>query len=254
MLKFKLWKLAACLAVLVAGTGRGEAANYRLSDLLQPGAYFDSGDKRFSNFHNFTNPGDNPLDATNIYLSTISQANRNLTDPTNFPLPPGQPACGNQLCPTEYGFRVSGPFDVTQNQHQTYGLDFTVTALGPCKIYAAEQELTAHATNGTADLDTNITAGPVTLAVLGTSVHNPGVNDTLSREYFTSSVTGLPTCATTAHVSMGWVLHSNNVFGAEASINHFDTYFAQAVPEPSTYALLVLGSAGVGLMVRRKQS
>ena len=141
---------------------------------------------------------------------------------------------------------------------RSYGLDFTVTTLANspyCKIYAAEQELTAHASNGTADLDTNITTGLVTLAVLGTSVHNPGVNDTISREYFTSSVTGNPICVTTAHVSMGWVLHSNNVFGAEASINHFDTYFAQApIPEPSTYALLVMGSAGVGLMVRRKRS
>ena len=202
MLKFKLWKLAACLAVLVAGAGRGEAADYRLSDLLAGGS-FQSGDKLFSNFHNFSNPGDNKLEPANIWLTPISQPNRNLTDPTNFPLPPGQPACGLP-CPTEYGFRVSGPFDVTQNQHQTYGLDFTVTALGSCKIYAAEQELTAHATNGTADLDTNITTGLVTLAVLGTSVHNPGVNDTISREYFTSSVTGNPICVTTeigrAHV------------------------------------------------------
>ena len=58
MLKFKLWKLAACLAVLVAGAGRGEAADYRLSDLLAGGS-FQSGDKLFSNFHNFSNPGDN---------------------------------------------------------------------------------------------------------------------------------------------------------------------------------------------------
>jgi hypothetical protein len=252
MLKFKLWKAVACLAVLVAGAGRGEAANYKLSDLLNGGS-FVSGDKRFSNFHNFTNPGDNPLAATDIYLSDISQPNRNLTDPTNFPLPPGQPACG-EPCATEYGFRVSGPFDVGRNQQQTYGLDFTVTVLAACKIYAAEQEMTGHATNGTADLDTNITSGMLTLAVLGTDVHNPGVNDTLSREYFTSSLTGNPICVTTAHVSMGWVLHAQDVFGAEATINHFDTYFAQAIPEPSTYALLMLGSAGVGLMVRRKRA
>jgi len=254
MLKFKLWKFVACVAVLVAGAGRGEAASYKLSDLLAGGS-FQSGDKLFSNFHNFTNPGDNPLAATDIYLSDISQPNRNLTDPTNFPLPPGQPACGNDICPTEFGFRVSGPFDAGRNQHQTYGLDFTVSVLGSnCKIYASEQELTGHATNGTADLDSNITSGLTTLAVLGTNVHNPGVNNTLSREYFTSSLTGLPICVTTAHVSMGWVLHAQDVFGAEATINHFDTYFAQTIPEPSTYALLLLGSAGVGLMVRRKRS
>jgi len=253
MMKFKLWKAVACLAVLVAGAGRGEAVDYKLSDLLAGGS-FQSGDKLFSNFHNFTNPGDNKLQPENIYLTPISQANRNLTDPANWPLPPGQPACGGPICPTEYGFRVSGPFDVGRNQHQSYGLDFSVTAIGTCKIYAAEQELTAHATNGTADLDSNITSGPLTLAVLGTEVHNPGGNDTISREYFTSSATGNPICVTTAHMSMGWTLHAQDVFGAEATISHFDTYFAQSVPEPSTYALLVLGSAGVGLMVRRKRS
>jgi hypothetical protein len=147
MLKVKLWKVAACVAVLVAGAGRGEAATYTLADLLQPGAYFDSGDKRFSNFHNFTETGDaTPLGAANIYLSTISQPNRNLTDPTNWPLPLGQPACGLP-CPTEYGFRLSGDWDLVQNQNYNLGLDYTVTALGSCGIYANEIELTGNAQN-----------------------------------------------------------------------------------------------------------
>jgi hypothetical protein len=252
MLKFKLWKAVACVAVLVAGAGRGEAASYKLSDLLAGGSLM-SGDNLFSNFHNFTNPGDNPVAAEDIYLTPISQPNRNLTDPSNWPLPPGQPRCGSP-CPAEYGFRVSGPFGVGPNQHQTYGLDFTVTVLGGCMLYGAEQELTSRATDGTADLDANITSGPQTLAVLGTFVHDPGLNNTLDREYLTSSLTGNPLCLATAHVSMGWVLSADNVVGAEAAIEHFDTYFAQGSPEPSTYVLLVLGSVGMGLMVRRQRT
>jgi hypothetical protein len=254
MLKFKLWKFVACVAVLVAGAGRGEAATVSLASLLTPGATLVSGDKVFSNFHNFTETGTaTPLGAANILLTTISQPNRDLTDPFNWPLPPGQPRCGNP-CSAEYGFRVSGPFGVGQNQHQNYGLDFTVTVVGGCKLYAAEQEVTARTMNGTAESDTNITYGLMTLAVLGTFVHDPGFDNTLAREYFTSSLTGHPLCLTTAHVSMGWFLGADNMAGAEAVIDHFDTYFAQGSPEPSTYVLLVVGSAGMGLMLRRQRT
>jgi hypothetical protein len=253
MLKFKLWKAVACLAVLVAGAGRGEAASFNLADLLLPGAYFDSGDKRFSNFHNFSETPGLEVGASNITLSTISQPNRNLTDPTNWPLPPGQPACPPP-CPTEYGFRIAADWDFTQGQQYNMGLDYTVTALGPCRIYASEIELTGNALNGEIDASMNITSGPLTVAINGAWVHDPGLDNSLDREYFTSSVTGLPICVQTAHVSLGLQLGGLNVVGAQTSVEHIDIHFAQAIPEPSTYALLMLGSAGVGLMVRRKRA
>jgi len=254
MLKFKLWKAVACLAVLVAGAGRSEAAPVSLQSLLNGGTLV-SGDKVFSNFHNFTEPPGMEVGAANIFLTAISQPNRNLNDPGNWPLPPGQPACGSELCPTEYGFRIfTANWDVAAGQGYNMGLDYTVTATGACDIYAAEMELTGHATNGTADADMNITAGPLTLAVLGTFTHDPGPDTTIDREYFTNSITGNPICVKVADVSMSLDLSALNVLGAEATVGHVDVYFAQAVPEPSTYALLLLGSAGVGLMVRRKRS
>lgn len=253
MLKFKLWKFVACVAVLVAGAGRGEAATYNLADLLAGGS-FTSGDKLFSNFHNFTETGTKaPLGSANIYLSTISQPNRNLNDPGNWPLPPGQPACGGP-CPTEYGFRLSGDWDLVQNQTYNLGLDYTVTALTSCDIYANEIELTGNAQNAEIDVSENVTSGPLTLAIKGGWIHDPGLDNTIDREYFTSSATGLPICVKTADVSMGIQLQTLNVLGAQASLEHVDVYYAQAIPEPSTYALLMLGSAGVGLMARRKRS
>ena len=253
MLKFKLWKFVACVAVLVAGAGRGEAASVSLASLLTPGATLVSGDKVFSNFHNFTETGTKaPLGAANIFLTTISQPNRNLNDPL-WPLPPGQPACGTP-CATEYGFRLSGDWDLTQNQNYNFGLDYTVTATGGCHIYANEIEITGNALNGEIDVTENVTSGPLTLAIKGAWVHDPGLDNTIDREYFTNSTNGLPICVDTAHVSMGIQLKALNLVGAQASLEHVDVYYAQAIPEPSTYALLLLGSAGVGLMVRRKRS
>ena len=255
MLKFKLWKFVASVAVLVAGAGRGEAATVSLASLLTPGATLVSGDKVFSNFHNFTETGTaTPLGAANIFLTTISQPNRNLADPTNWPLPPGQPACGLPLCATEYGFRLSGDWDLTQNENYNFGLDYTVTATGGCHIYANEIEITGNALNGEIDVTENVTSGPLTLAIKGAWVHDPGLDNTIDREYFTNSTNGLPICVDTAHISMGIQLQALNLVGAQASLEHVDVYFAQTIPEPSTYALLLLGSAGVGLMVRRKRS
>ncbi len=253
MLKFKLWKAVACLAVLVAGRGRCEAATYNLADLLAGGS-FQSGDKLFSNFVNFSETGNaTPLGAANIYLSTISQPNRNLADPANWPLPPGQPACGLP-CPTEYGFRLSGDWDLTQNENYNLGLAYTVTSIGGCEIYANEIEITGNALNAEIDVSEGVTSGPMTLAIKGAWIHDPGLDNLIDREYFTNSTNGLPICVKTAHVSMGIQLQTDDIVGAQASLEHVDVYYAQAVPEPSTYALLLLGSAGVGLMVRRKRS
>jgi hypothetical protein len=252
MLKFKLWKAVAVLAVLVAGAGRGEAASYNLADLLAGGSFI-SGDKLFSNFHNFTETPGLEVGAANITLSTISQPNRNLTDPVNWPLPPGQPACPPP-CATEHGFRIAADWDFTQNQSYNMGLDYTVTAIGDCKIYASEIELTGNALNGEIDASMNVTSGPLTVAINGAWVHDPGLDNSLDREYFTNNQTGLPICVTTAHVSLGLQLEAFNLVGAQAGAEHIDIYFAQAIPEPSTYALLLLGSAGVGLMVRRKRA
>jgi len=255
MLKFKLWKAVACLAVLVAGAGRSEAAPVSLQSLLNGGTLV-SGDKVFSNFHNFTETPGMEVGAANIFLTAISQPNRNLNDPL-WPLPAGQPACGTP-CPTEYGFRLSGDWDLTQNQQYNFGLDYTVTvnaATSDCHIYANEIEITGNALNGEIDVSENVTSGPLTLAIKGAWVHDPGLDNAIDREYFTNSTNGLPICVDTAHVSMGIQLKALNLVGAQASLEHVDVYFAQAViPEPSTYALLVLGSAGVGLMVRRKRS
>jgi hypothetical protein len=253
MLKFKLWKAVAVLAVLVAGAGRGEAASYNLADLLAGGSFI-SGDKLFSNFHNFTETGSKaPLGEANIYLTPISQPNRNLTDPGNWPLPPGQPACG-EPCATEYGFRLSGDWDLVQNEDYNLGLDYTVTALTDCEIYANEIEITGNASNAEIDVSEGVTSGPLTLAIKGARIHDPGLDQLIDRQYFTSSLTGLPICVKSADVSMGIQLKTLDVLGSQASLEHVDVFYAQAIPEPSTYALLLLGSAGVGLMVRRKRS
>jgi len=256
MLKFKLWKFVACVAVLVAGAGRGEAASYKLSDLLAGGS-FQSGDKLFSNFHNASETGNaGSLGYENITLTTISQPNRNLNGvpfPSGWTLPPG---C-TELCATEFGFRVSGAFDVTQNQDYNLAFDFKVAALDPnCAcIYAIETELTGNATNGEVDSSTGVTVGLTSLAATGVFVHDPGTIKLVDRHYFTDSDTGLPAAPNVIDVSFGLQLQAHNVFGAQASADHVDVMFAQSgVPEPSTYALLLLGSAGVGLMVRRKRS
>jgi hypothetical protein len=132
------------------------------------------------------------------------------------------------------------------------GLDYTVIHLGGDPMYGSEIELTGIAVNGEIDASMNITTGPLTLAINDTWVYDPGLDNSLDRQYFTSSVTGLPICVTTAQVSLGLQLQAFD-FGAAAT-EHMDIYFVHSIPEPSTYALLLLGSAGVGLMVRRKRS
>jgi hypothetical protein len=255
MLKFKLWKAVACLAVLVAGAGRGEAANYKLSDLLTGGTIVN-GDKEFYNFHNFSESGNvTAIGAENFYLTTIEQPNRNWAGeplPTGWTLPAG---C-KEFCRTEYGLRISADVDLLgASQNYNMGLDFQVRVLNPdCKIYANELEVTGNVTNGEIDISEGVTAGLVTLANKGAYIHDPGADNLVDREYFVSSVTGLPVCVDNLHVSLGLQLKTLAT-GGSASFEHSDIYFAQAgVPEPSTYALLLLGSAGVGLMVRRKRA
>ena len=251
MLKFKLWKAVACLAVLVAGAGRGEAANYNLATLLAGGS-FQSGDKEFYDFQGFTETGSKaPLGAANITLTTMSQPNRNLADPINFPLPAGQPAC-EWPCPTEYGFRMTGPFLVGQNETYNMGLDFKVRVLDPinnhCRMYANELELTGGSQGGgTVNVDENVTHGLISLANKSVSL-----TSTMDREYFTDN--GTPICVPDAQISLSLAMSAPNVLNAQANVGHVDIFFAQAIPEPSTYALLLLGSAGVGLMVRRKRA
>jgi len=247
MLKVKLWKLAACVAVLVAGAGRGEAASYTLQQLLD-GASFQSGDKLFSNFRNFSETGTAPsIGATNMYLTPVSQANRDLANPSLAPFP----LC-DEPCPLEEGFRFSADIDLTGTLDYNVGFDYDVTALG-CLMYAAELKLTGNATNGELDASSSISDGTNSLAVLGTYVHNPETvaNRIVDRHYF-----GFPTasmCVPFAEASFGLQLKGTDSSGS-VSFEHADVLYAQAIPEPSTYALLVLGSAGVGLMVRRKRS
>jgi hypothetical protein len=252
MCKFNLWNLLACVAGLIAIAGRVEAANYQLSDLLAGGS-FQSGDKRFSNFRNFIETGGQaPLGAANILLTPISQPNQNLADPTNWPLPPGQPACGNP-CPTEYGFRLSADWDLTPAQDYFLGLDYQVTSL-ECGMYASQIELAGAVINGDVDVSQSLTFGPQTLAINSVWIQDPGSNKPIDRKDFVCSLTGLPLCVSSAEVSLGLQLQAYYGFGSHASAQHIDLYYAQASPEPSTYALLVLGSAGVGLMVRRKRA
>ncbi len=247
MLKFKLWKAVACLAVLVAGAGRGEAASYKLSDLIAGGT-FQSGDKVFSNFRNFTETGSAPaVGSANMYLTPISQANRDLANPSLRPFP----LCDTP-CPLEEGFRFSADIDITGAVNYNVGFDYDVTALG-CEMYAAELKLTGNATNGQLDASSSVSDGTNTLAVLGTYIHNPETiaNRIVDRHYF-----GFPTasiCVPFVEASFGLQLSSTLVSGS-VSFEHADVFFAQAIPEPSTYALLMLGSAGVGLMVRRKRA
>jgi hypothetical protein len=241
MMKFKLWKAVACLAVLVAGAGRGEAASYKLSDLLAGGS-FTNGDKLFWGFHNQSETGTRPsVGYENIYLTPISQDNRDLDGSATAPF-----ALCNPPWQKEHGFRVSGSFDVV-NQDYNLGFDFKVTSARA--MYAVEMEITGNALNGEVDSSLNVTQGLTSLAGVGANIHDPeNIPDVyVDRDYF-----GAPTmsvCAFTVEASFGLQLD-----GGSASLEHADVYFAQAIPEPSTYALLVLGSAGVGLMVRRKRS
>jgi len=255
MWNFKLWQAVACVAVLVGGAGRSEAASYKLADLLQPGAYFYSGDKLFSKFHNFTETGSSfPLGPANITLTPISQPNPNLTDPSQWPLPPGLPGCGPPSS-TDYGFRISGDWALMQNQSYQLNLDFQVSAIGGEGVmYGSQIELTGYANSGSVDTSTYLTSGSLTVASNRAWVQDPGFDNLTNREYFTSSITGLPICVSSAQVNLWLQLEALNVIGATTATEHVDIYFAQPTPEPSTYVLLLLGSAGVGLMVRRKRS
>jgi hypothetical protein len=156
-------------------------------------------------------------------------------------------------CPTEYGFRLSADIDVLQTETYNLGFDYTVTTLG-CLMYAAELELTGNATKGELDASTNLTQGLTTLASLGTFVHDPKVvpDQVIEREYFGFPVKNL--CVETLEASFGLQLKGTDAVLGSVSFEHADIYYAQAIPEPSTYALLLLGSAGVGLMVRRKRA
>jgi len=255
MLKFKLWKAVAWMVLVVAGAQSSEAATYTLADLLVEGASFVNGDKVFYDFHNYTETGNiAPLGAENIYLSTISQPNRNLNGlpyPADWTMPSGY---SPEYCPTEYGFRLSADIDLVALQTYNLGLDFKVGVLDSnCWMYANELELTGNVRSGEIDISENVTSGLTTLAVKGVWIHDPGADSTVDREYFTSSVSGLPMLVQEAEVSLG--LQLKTLAGGQASFEHTDIYFAQSgVPEPSTYALLLMGSAGVGLVVRRKRS
>ena len=254
MWNFKLWQAVACVAVVVSGAGRSEAASYKLADLLAGGS-FVSGDERFSNFKNFSETGiGSPLGAENIFLIPMSQPNPNLTDPSNWPLPPGQPACANPR-PTDYGFRISGGWYRPQNQTYHLSLDFDVQANGGEGVmYGSQIELTGYANSGSVDAALNVTSNPLSVAMNRVWVQDPGLDNVRDRQYFTSSITGLPICVSSAQVNLGLQLQASNVFGAAASLDYVDIYFARTIPEPSTYALLVLGVAGWVGLVRRKRA
>ncbi|HBH54083.1 MAG TPA: hypothetical protein DDY91_19535 [Planctomycetaceae bacterium] len=251
MLKFKLWQAMAWMVVAAAGVRSSEAAQYRLSDLLVEGATFRSGDKEFFNFHNFTENGNNVKGAENIILETLSQPNRNL-DPL-VPLPPGVPDCG-AICLEDHGFRISsqGGWNVIQNENYNMGLDFSVRTLGSCLMYGVDLTVAGAVNDGQVDGSTTVTSGISTLAHAAAFLHDPGTDQAIDRQYFYQN--GEPICMKLVDVDFSMTLQAANVAGAQASAQHFEVFFAQAaIPEPSTYALLLIGSAGVGLVVRRKR-
>jgi len=252
MLKFKLWKAVAWMVLVVAGAQGSEAAQYRLSDLLVEGGSFRSGDKEFFNFHNFTENGTNVKGAENIILETLSQPNRNL-DPL-VPLPPGVPDCG-EICLEDHGFRITsqGGWNVIQNENYNMGVDFSVRTLGSCLMYGVDLSLAGAVSSGQVDGSTTVTSGISTLAHAATFLHDPGSDQAIDRQYFYKN--GDPICMKLVDVDFSMTLQAANLAGAQASAQHFEVFFAQAaIPEPSTYALLLMGSAGVGLVTRRKRS
>lgn len=57
----------------------------------------------------------------------------------------------------------------------------------------------------------------------------------------------------TAASSFGWFINCTDCIGGSATATISSVAFAQAVPEPETYALLLAGLAGIGMTARRRK-
>lgn len=232
---------AACLsAASLAHADTTLTANFTLADLVTNKRSFVVGDKEFSNFDWHANGFFN--DATGQLWGDLDLAARinvhgELTNSGN------------------YGLDFTGPLQAHPGDSASAQLTYTVRVLNP-NLYMSDFHLDGDplvsGPNGQAvvrmsvsDLtNTLIPLNPV--GPLEVSQYVPGAS-VFNDEAFTQP--GLfPTVAEIETT----ILLSAAIPGTNASVLHFQESFSQApIPEPSSYALALVGIAGLGLVRRR---
>lgn len=231
---------AACLsAASLAHADTTLTDNFTLADLVTNKRSFVVGDKEFSNFDWHANGFFN--DATgqlwgDLDLAAHINVHGEITNSGN------------------YGLDFTGPLQAHPGDSASAQLTYTVRVLNP-SFYLSDFHLDGDplvsGPNGQAvvresvsDLtNTLIPLNPV--GPLEVSQYAPGAS-VFNDVAFTQP--GLFPKVAEIETTL---LLSATIPGTNASVLHFQESFSQAVPEPSTYALALVGIAGLGLARRR---
>lgn len=234
---------AACLsAASLAHADTTLTPNYTLAQLVSDKALvLVVGDKEFSNFDWHANGFFN--DATGgLWDSLDLAAHINVH--------------GEQLNNGNYGLDFTGPLQAHPGDSASAQLTYTVRVINPdvngqshyLSDFHLDGDPLVSGTNGQAIVRESVSDLTHTLNPVGPleiSQYAPGAS-VFNDVAFTQA--GI--YPTVAEIETTLLL-SASLPGTNASVLHFQESFSQAVPEPSTYALALVGIAGLGLVRRR---
>jgi hypothetical protein len=219
------WAALACVAT--AGMATAQAQSVTLADLISSHGTLTTGDKLFSNFNYEASTGF-PTAADIQVKSEVVGGNNGIEFDAFWHANPGQIPQNANITD-----------DVTVTDPIYYISDIHLDA-DPSLIGTAGQSLVKLSASTLAH-DSVLPSDHALLQVYQT-VGNPSVINDFA---FTTSLQKTLTIETT-------ILQSADSLNANPSVLHIQESFTQAVPEPSTYALSMVGLVMMGLVARRK--
>jgi PEP-CTERM motif len=220
--------LAACATLAMGGMSTARAQAVTLQSLIASNGTIQVGDKLFSDF-NLVSTSGFPSALDILVKGEVTGGLNGIEFDAPWHTNPGQ---APQTANITYNVSVLAPGWYISDIH----LDTDVSLIG-----GAGQSLVKLSAS---DVPTHTTVLPAPTHLLQSyqlvgqdSVLNPSANTTSLQNKLIVETT---------------ILQSADSVGSNPSVLHIQESFSQAVPEPSTYAMSVLGLGVMGLLMRRK--